>query len=113
MADKISAKIGGGRPATGSIVWEDPETRTRPRGVRVTRADGSRRIIRFDIGTTPEDALALAPVIAERARFAVDASTGERPSRSTRSVGVRGAKHAGFRLRSSTVRGSPATCSRY
>ena len=54
MTDKIPAKVSGGRPATGSIVWEDPETKTRPRGVRVTRADGSRRVIRFDIGTTPE-----------------------------------------------------------
>src|SRR4051812_20478976 len=77
MTDKISAKASGGRPATGSIVWEDPGTKTIPRGVRVTRADGRRQVVRFDPGTSPEDALVLAPIIAERARLAVDDQTAE------------------------------------
>jgi integrase len=77
MTDKIATKSPGGRPATGSIVWADPETKTQPVGVRVTRANGRRKVVRFDPGTTRDDAFALAPVIAERARLAVDASTGE------------------------------------
>jgi len=32
-------KGNGGRPATGSIVWADPETKTKPIGVRVTKAN--------------------------------------------------------------------------
>ena len=44
MTDKIAGKGSGGRPATGSIVWEDPETKTIPRGVRVTRANGRRSV---------------------------------------------------------------------
>ena len=42
MADKI-AKASGGRPAVGSMVWADAETKTRPLGVRVTKANGKRR----------------------------------------------------------------------
>jgi hypothetical protein len=61
----------GGRPATGSIVWADPETKTQPIGVRVTKANGKRALVRFDPGTTPDDARALAPILADRARFAV------------------------------------------
>ena len=64
----------GGRPATGSIVWEDPETKTRPIGVRVTKADGRRKVVRFEPGTTADDAIALAPLLAARARNAVDES---------------------------------------
>jgi integrase len=62
--------IRGGRPATGSIIWEDPETKTKPIGVKVTKANGKRTIVKFDPGTTPEDARLLAPVIADRARHA-------------------------------------------
>jgi len=62
----------GGRPATGSIVWADPETKTQPIGVRVTKADGKRKVIRFDPGTTAADAIALAPILAERAHDAVE-----------------------------------------
>ena len=77
MIEKIAAKGNGGRPATGSIVWAEPETKTKPVGVRVTLAGGRRRLVRFDEGTTPEDAIALAPVLAERARFAVDENQSE------------------------------------
>jgi integrase len=52
-------------------VWADPETRTRPIGVRVTKANGKRALVRFDPGTTADDAIALAPILAERARHAV------------------------------------------
>jgi len=72
---------GGGRPATGSIVWADPETKTHPIGVRVTKADGKRKLVRFDAGTTPDDARALAPVLAERARVAVAEHEGETMTR--------------------------------
>jgi hypothetical protein len=48
-----------------------------PVGVRVTKADGRRRFVRFDPGTTREDAIALAPVLAERARHALDEDTRE------------------------------------
>jgi integrase len=65
-----------GRPATGSIVWADPETKTKPIGVRVTRANGKRKLVRFDPGTSASDAIALAPSIAESARFAVDDTEG-------------------------------------
>ncbi len=67
----------GGRPATGSIVWADPATKTTPIGVRVTKANGKRTIVRFDPGTTPDDAGALAPILAERARHAVGEHEGE------------------------------------
>lgn len=77
MADKIAAKDTGGRPATGSIVWEDPETKTKPIGVRVTKSNGKRTLVPFDPGTTADDARALAPVIAERARHAVGEHEGE------------------------------------
>jgi integrase len=60
-----------GRPLTGSIVWQDPQ-KTTPVGVRVTIGDGTRTLIPFDPGTTCEQALALAPLLAQRARFAVD-----------------------------------------
>jgi integrase len=75
MSQKVTRQ--GGRPATGSIVWADPETKTEPIGVRVTCADGKRRIVRFDPGTSAADAVALAPVISARARHAVDADAGE------------------------------------
>ena len=65
-----------GRPATGSIEWAD-EAKTIPVCVRVTMANGLRPFIRFDPGTTREEALALAPVLAARARHAVDAGSGE------------------------------------
>lgn len=74
---KAAASRSGGRPATGSIVWADPETKTKPIGVRVTQANGKRRVVPFDPGTTPDDARALAPVLAERARFAVGEHEGE------------------------------------
>jgi integrase len=67
----------GGRPATGSIVWADPETKTQPIGVRVTKANGRRKLVRFEPGTTADDALALAPVLAERTRFAIGQHEGE------------------------------------
>lgn len=66
----------GGRPATGSIEWADDE-KTIPVGVRVTKANGKRKFVRFDAGTTREDAIALAPILAERARNAVDAGARE------------------------------------
>src|ERR1700690_758943 len=66
-----------GRPPTGSIKWADPETKTTPIGVRVTRPNGKRKLVRFDPGTTAADAIALAPGIADGARFAVDESEGE------------------------------------
>jgi hypothetical protein len=75
MREKVAAT--GGRPPTGSIVWADPETKTIPIGVRVTKANGKRKVVRFDPGTTREDALSLAPVIADRARYAVDADADE------------------------------------
>src|SRR5580658_795077 len=67
----------GGRPPTGSIVWADPEAKTKPIGVRVTKASGKREIVRFDPGTTADDARSLAPAIAERARLAVGANEAE------------------------------------
>jgi hypothetical protein len=76
MNDKTTSARGG-RPAIGSIVWADPETKTQPIGVRVTKANGKRKLVPFDAGTTPEDAIALAPILAERARFAVDDGTRE------------------------------------
>jgi hypothetical protein len=66
----------GGRPATGSIVWADPETKQQPIGVRVTKAGGGRKLVRFDPGTTREDALALAPIMSARARSAVEEEAG-------------------------------------
>ncbi len=67
----------GGRPATGSIVWADPATKTQPIGVRVTTAKGRRKLVRFDPGTSPDDARALAPILAKRARNAVEDFAGE------------------------------------
>ena len=64
----------GGRPPTGSIVWEDPSTKTKPIGVRVTKADGKRKLVRFDPGTNARDAVSLAPILAERAQNAVEGS---------------------------------------
>jgi len=61
-----------GRPRTGSIVWVDPKTKTQPLGVRITKANGKRKLVRFDPGTTPEDARALLPIVVERGHFAVD-----------------------------------------
>ena len=46
----------GGPPPTGSIVWADLETKTKPIGVRVTEANGRRKIVRVDPGTTADDA---------------------------------------------------------
>jgi integrase len=77
MTDKIAAKGSGGRPATGSIVWEDTETKTKPIGVRVTKANGKRVLVRFEPGTTADDAIELAPLMAEGARFAVGDHEGE------------------------------------
>ena len=68
---------GGGRPATGSIVWADPKTKTKPIGVRVTKANGKRKLVPFEPGTTADDARALAPALAERGRFAVGEHEGE------------------------------------
>jgi hypothetical protein len=62
------------RPATGSIVWDDPERRAKPRGVRVTMACGKRKVIRFDPDTSPENAVVLGPVIAAHARSAAAAA---------------------------------------
>ena len=42
-----------GRPPTGSIVWADPETKTKPIGVRVTKANGARKVVRFDPKARP------------------------------------------------------------
>jgi hypothetical protein len=67
----------GGRPATGSIVWADPETKTKPLGVRVTKANGKRRLVPFNPGTTADDARALAPLLSGQARFALDDQDGE------------------------------------
>lgn len=66
----------GGRPATGSIVWAD-EAKTIPVGVRVSKANGRRSLVRFDPGTSRDDAIALAPVLAQRGRDAVEAEAGE------------------------------------
>jgi integrase len=66
----------GGRPVTGSIEWAD-DAKTIPMGVRVTKAGRKRQFIRFDAGTTRADALALAPVLAQRARCAVSENEGE------------------------------------
>jgi integrase len=65
----------GGRPPTGSIKWADA-AKTIPLGVRVTKANGKRKLVRFDLGTTPDDARALAPILAQRARDAVDDEAG-------------------------------------
>ena len=75
MTKNIAGKTG--RPATGSIVWADPETKTQPIGVRVTRANGKRHVVRFDPGTTPDDARKLAPEIAAGAQFAIGAHEGD------------------------------------
>jgi integrase len=83
MGGNGSQHAKGGRPATGSIEWVD-EAKTIPVGVRVTKASGKRQFVRFDPGTTREDALALAPVLAERARQAIDAGTGETVSEYSR-----------------------------
>ena len=64
-----------GRPATGSIVWADPQTKTQPIGVRVTKADGKRKLVRFEPGTSAANAIALAPLLAERGRLAVNEGT--------------------------------------
>lgn len=77
MASKLAATRNSGRPATGSIVWADPETKTVPIGVRITQANGKRKVVPLDPGTTVEDAIALAPILAERGRFAVDEDTTE------------------------------------
>ena len=76
-ADGSTTRPHGGRPATGSIVWADPETKTQPIGVRVTKASGKRKLVRFEPSTTPDDAIALAPVLAEQARHAVGEHEGE------------------------------------
>ena len=49
----------GGRPQRGSIVWAALETKTKPIGVRVTKTNGKRKLVRFDPGTTADDARAL------------------------------------------------------
>ncbi len=72
-----NTRRGRGRPATGSIVWEDTKTKLKPLGVRVTYADGSRDVIDFEPGTTPELAEQLGPIMAAKARNAVRAGTGE------------------------------------
>ena len=77
MQGAVTHAGAGGRPATGSIVWADPDTKTQPIGVRVTKANGKRKLVRFDPGTTADDAIALAPVLAERARFAVGEHEGD------------------------------------
>jgi integrase len=77
LAGASALRSSGGRPATGSIVWEDPETKTKPIGVRVTKANGKRTVVRFDPGTMADDARLLAPILAERARFAVAEGAGE------------------------------------
>lgn len=54
MSIKVPGKgrgVGGGRPATGSIVWAD-EAKTIPFGVRVTKSNGKRQVVKFDVGTT-------------------------------------------------------------
>ena len=66
-----------GRPSTGSIVWADPDTKTTPIGVRVTTGEGRRKVVPLDPGTTADDARALAPLLAERARHAVDERVSE------------------------------------
>jgi integrase len=76
MNRKVDNAARGGRPVKGSIQWAD-ESKTIPVGVRVMKAGGKRQFIRFDPGTTRADALALAPVLAERARHAVDENAGE------------------------------------
>ena len=76
MSNDASHRPKRGRRPTGSIEWAD-EAKTIPAGVRITKANGKRRFIRFDPGTTREEALALAPVLAARARHAVDSETGE------------------------------------
>ncbi len=58
-------------------MWADPDTKTKPIGVRVTKANGKRALVRFKPGTTPDDARALAPVLAEHARHAVGEHEGE------------------------------------
>jgi integrase len=83
MGGNASQRAGGGRPATGSIEWADL-AKTIPLGVRVTKPSGKRQFVRFDPGTTREDALALAPVLAERARQAVEAGAGETVSEYSR-----------------------------
>jgi integrase len=77
MANTIATKGTGGRPATGSIVWEDPETKTKPIAIRVTLPNGKRKLVPLPPGTTAEEGEALRPVLAERARFAVDDHAGE------------------------------------
>jgi integrase len=75
-AEPLTHAPHGGRPRTGSIDWADAE-KTIPLGVRVKEANGKRRFIRFDKGTTREEALALAPILAERAGHAVEENTRE------------------------------------
>jgi hypothetical protein len=74
---RLATKESGGRPATGSIVWEDPETKTRPIGVRVTTANGKRKLVLFEPRTTADDARALAPIMAERGRSSMGEHEGE------------------------------------
>jgi integrase len=76
MGNRGSQDTKPGRPPTGSIEWAD-DAKTIPVGVRISKATGKRRFIRLDPGTTREEALALAPVLAARARHAVDAGGGE------------------------------------
>src|SRR5580692_953779 len=63
MTSKLATKGNGGRPATGSIVWADPKTKTQPIGVRVTKANGGRKIVPLDPGTTSDEAIALSPIL--------------------------------------------------
>jgi integrase len=70
---QIPSRRGRGRPTGGSIRWAD-KAKTIPLGIRVTKADGSRPMIMFERGTTREEALALAPILVDRARLTVDAS---------------------------------------
>ncbi len=74
--ERNQPQVKGGRPPTGSIEWADA-AKTVPVGVRVTQANGKRKFVRFEPGTTAEDARTLAPVLAERARFAVGEHEGE------------------------------------
>ena len=76
MSSSANGRAKGGRPATGSIVRADPETKTKPIGVRVTKANGKRRVVPFHLGTTRDDAIALAPIMAECASNAVDEADG-------------------------------------
>ena len=92
-----------GRPLTRSIVWHDAQ-RTIPVGVRVTIGDGTRRLIRFDPGTTRDQALLLGAPSSRIARALRSPGMHPRPSRSGSFAGPTPGRSKGCRASGTTAR---------